>query len=105
MVSIARDFLIELHPTVHSDSTAALGITYRRGLGGKTRHVKVQYLWIQGTVANKELAVKKVGSAENPSDLLTKFLGAEPHSKHVAKLSYEFPSVDSGKGSRSYGHV
>ena len=38
---------------------------------------------------------RKVSSAENPSDLLTKYLGADLHSKHTAKLSYEFPVGDS----------
>ena len=46
--------------------TAALGIAYKRGLGGKTRHVKVQYLWIQDAVENKELEIGKVGTLENP---------------------------------------
>ena len=43
LTSIATDFGIELSAVVHSDVTAALGIAYRRGLGGKIRHVKVQY--------------------------------------------------------------
>ena len=34
LICVTRDFGIEL------------GIAYSRRLGGKTRHVKVQYLWI-----------------------------------------------------------
>ena len=74
LISIARDFGIELSAAVHSDATAALGIACRRGLGGKTRHVKVQSLWIQDAVENRELEIGKVGTLENPADMLTKFL-------------------------------
>ena len=54
---------------VHIDAAAALGIAYRRGLGDKTRHVKVQYLWIQDAVENKELEIEKVGTLENPDQV------------------------------------
>jgi hypothetical protein len=92
LMSIARDFGIELAAVVHSDATAALGIAYRRGLGGKTRHVKVQYLWIQDAVENKEFEIKKVGALENPADMLTKFLAHDPHTKHAYNLSMSFRS-------------
>ena len=48
LVSVASDLNIELHPTIHTDASAALSIAYRSGAGGRTRHVKVQYLWVQG---------------------------------------------------------
>ena len=87
LISIARDFGIELSAVVHSDAIAALGNAYRRGLGGKTRHVKVQYLWIQDAVENKELEIGKVGTLENPADMLTKFLANDALSKHAQRLS------------------
>ena len=90
LTSIARDFGIELSAVVHSDATAALGIAYRRGLGGNTGHVKVQYLCIQDAVENKELEVEKVGTLENPADMLTKFLTHDALSKHVQRLSLSF---------------
>ena len=43
LVSVASDLNIELHPTIHTDASAALSIAYRRGAGGRLRHVKVQY--------------------------------------------------------------
>ena len=45
--SVASDLNIELYPTIRTDAPAALSIAYRSGAGGKTRHVKVQYLWVQ----------------------------------------------------------
>ena len=38
------DFGIKADGVIKTDSTAALGITHRRGLG-KTRHIEVQFLW------------------------------------------------------------
>ena len=88
LLSIARDFGIELNAVVHSDATAALGIAYRRGLGGKTRHVKVQYLWIQDAVENKELKIEKVGTLESPADM--QFLASDSLSRHARSLSMSF---------------
>ena len=71
LVSVASDLNIELHPTIHTDASAALSIACRSGAGGRTRHVKVQYLWVQGAVSRKDLRVAKVGTSENPADMLT----------------------------------
>ena len=50
IISLAKDFGITVIGTVRSDSNAAIGITHRTGLGGRCRHIKVQYLWIQERV-------------------------------------------------------
>ena len=91
LVSVASDLNIELHPTIHTDASAALSIAYRSGAGGRTRHVKVQYLWVQGAVSRKDLRVAKVGTSENPADMLTKFLSAESLGRHSKNVGYEFP--------------
>ena len=46
IVSMARDMGDSLRAVVRSDSSAALAISQRVGLG-KVRHLEVQYLWIQ----------------------------------------------------------
>ena len=79
LVSVASALNIELH---HTDASAALSIAYRSGAGGRTRHVKVQYLWVQGAVSRKDLRVAKVGTSENLADMLTKFLSAESLGRH-----------------------
>ena len=79
------DFGHELEAKVYTDSTAALGIVHRRGLG-KTRHISTQYLWIQEKVGRKEISVSKVGTNENPADLLTKHLKLETVLKHVQAM-------------------
>ena len=77
--------------TIHTDASAALSIAYRSGAGGRTRHVKVQYLWVQGTVSRKDLRVAKVGTSENPADMLTKFLSAESLGRRSKNVGFEFP--------------
>ena len=49
LMSLARDFGLELGGQLHTDANATLGIIQREGLG-KLRHVNVQYLWIQDRI-------------------------------------------------------
>ena len=58
------------------DSTAALGISHLMGLG-KTKHIHTQYLWIQEKVSDKQIKVTKVGTHDNPADILTKHVKAD----------------------------
>ena len=67
---------------VHTDSSAALDISHRRGLG-KTRHIHVQCLRVQEKVKNKELTVSKIGTHENPADVLTKGFKADVMARHL----------------------
>ena len=71
LISMMADFGEKVVATVCSDASAAIGIAHRQGLG-KTRHIEVQYLWIQHEVKEGKLNVKKVGTNNNPADLLTK---------------------------------
>ena len=89
MMSLYKDVGVDIDGMVFTDSTAAIGISHRRGLG-KTRHIQVQYLWIQEKIANKELAVHKVATTENPADLLTKHLKLETILKHVHGMGGRF---------------
>ena len=47
---------------VRTDSTVALGISQRYRLGGRTRHVQVQILWIQEALREKGFNVEKASS-------------------------------------------
>ena len=81
-ISMGQDLGETLNATVKTDSSAALGIVQRSGLG-KVRHLNVQYLWLQERVYNKDLWVEKVHGPENPADLLTKGLAQELLNKCV----------------------
>ena len=96
MVSFAADLNITLKVKVFSDASAALGIAHRSGLGGKSRHIKVQYLWVQQVVAERALEIGKVATRDNMADVLTKFLGVEAHGKHCSAAGISFEDLPVG---------
>ena len=100
IISLAADFGIILKGTVLSDSNAAIGITHRAGLGGRCRHIKVQYLWIQEKVKTGELSLKKVIGTENSADLMTKAVGGEVLDGHLHRMGFE-PRGGQGQQSQS----
>jgi hypothetical protein len=60
VLSMAADFGAIMNAIVHTDSTAAMGmgVVFRSGLG-RTRHIRVQYLWIQEQVKNESFKIEK----------------------------------------------
>jgi len=88
LTSLAGDFGREVQGKVHSDASAAIGIVNRSGVG-KLRHVRVQYLWLQEKVRDKDIKVAKVLGTENPADLFTKHLPAEGLKKHLERLKFD----------------
>ena len=83
--SVARDFGVELQPEVHADSSAAIGICHRVGIG-KVRHLAVAQLWVQDLVRTKTCRLYKVLGTENPADLMTKPLARTEIDGHLARL-------------------
>ena len=71
--SLCRDLGLDLKLRLHSDSTAAIGVCRRRGLG-KIRHLAVADLWLQDKVRSGDLTVHKVLGTDNPADAMTKFV-------------------------------
>ena len=69
--SLLRDLGIEAPLRVWTDSSAAIGICSRQGLG-KLRHLDTHTLWIQQAVRSRRVDLRKVPGEENPADLLTK---------------------------------
>ena len=58
----------------HVDSPAAIGIATRKE-NGKFRHVKVGTLWVQESVVEEEIMLRKVKGENNVTDILTKNVG------------------------------
>ncbi len=83
--SIACDLGVELEPEVQADSSAAIGIFRRCGIG-KVRHLAVAQLWVQDLVKAKECRLHKVLGTENPADLLTKPLPRVEIDGHLQRL-------------------
>lgn len=69
--SLLKDLGIEVPLRVWTDSSAAIGICSRQGLG-KLRHLDTHTLWIQQAVRTGRVDLRKVLGEENPADLLTK---------------------------------
>ena len=82
-----HDYGLKFDGCVCSDAAAAIGIFHRQGLG-KTRHIQVQYLWMQAEVADGRMKVQKVRTDDNPADLMTKSLSNETMSRHLRYLSF-----------------
>ena len=79
--ALLEDLGIKAPLRVWTDSSAAIGICSRQGLG-KMRHLDTHTLWIQQAVRSKRIDLRKISGEENPADLLTK------HSSSQAKLEY-----------------
>ena len=107
--AMLRDMGCDLPIEVMTDASAAKGIATRKGLG-KTRHIQVHYLWVQERVSNGDIILKKVWGAENPADLLTKYLCKDKIAKclslyglvHEAGRAELAPELSSKVGSIAY---
>ena len=78
-----KDMGVSLKLRVHSDSSAALGIAKRVGLGTQ-RHLAVNTLWVQSKLCSKEFELYKVRGEQNPAYIFTKHLCAEKMQKCLA---------------------
>ena len=89
IISMADDFDLVLKGIVKSDSSTAIGIAHRDGLGGRCRHIKVQYLWIQSKIKNEELQLVKVPGTHNPSDIMTKAICQDLLGRYLDVMNYK----------------
>jgi hypothetical protein len=69
--ALLQDLGVGARLRVWTDSSAAIGICNRQGLG-KLRHLDTHTLWIQQAVRTGRVDLRKVLGEENPADLLTK---------------------------------
>ena len=71
--ALFKDVGIDLPVRVWTDSTAAIGICGRQGLG-KLRNLACRSLWVQQKVRSGEIELRKVLGTANPANLFTKHL-------------------------------
>ena len=83
--SVAADLGLSWKITLQTDSTAAVGICRRRGLG-KIRHLAAADLWVQDRLRCKEFAIVKVLGTENVADILTEHVPRPTLCKHMAAM-------------------
>ena len=89
MQSLAADMRWPLKLRVHSDATAAIGISKRRGLG-KIRHRNCCDLWVQERVRNGDVELLKALGVDNPADCFTKYLDRGAMDKALNTMHLEF---------------
>ena len=73
--SLMADLGSDVPCRVWTDSSAAMGIVGRQGLG-KLRHIDTHSLWVQQAARSGRISVRKVRGEENPADLFTKHLSS-----------------------------
>ena len=88
MKSLAADLGIACEVSVYADSSAAIGICRRSGIG-KVRHLAVGQLWVQERVRNKEISLYKVLGTSNPADALTKHVPRDTADRHLRAMGLE----------------
>ena len=105
IIAYAGDLGMSFEGEVFTDSSAALGISQRAGIG-KVRHLRTQGLWVQECRVTGRLAYHKVLGTKNPADVLTKHVPGELLDRHLetigakitqgrAELAPEIDSVQS----------
>jgi len=88
--ALYRDYGLEMDVEVLSDSNTAGSICSRIGVGARTKHLQVRFLWVQERVLDKDLVVKKESTLDNISDVATKSVPATTLDKHCATSSLLF---------------
>ena len=92
---MCKDLGLDMKGRVYTDSSAAKGITNRRGLG-KTKHIDTTYLWVQERLHNNDFKLYKERTDDNVGDLFTKHLDQAKLNKFVKRLHHTFLSGQSG---------
>ena len=70
---------------IHCDSSAALGVAQRKGLG-QMRHIDIALLWLQEHVECGKIRLAKIKGEVNPADIFTKALGVQLLDTHLKTL-------------------
>ena len=85
MQSIAADLGISAQVHIQTDSSAAIGICARAGIG-RVRHLATGQLWVQERIRNHAFRLFKHPGAENPGDICTKHVPAELLRNHLPTI-------------------
>jgi hypothetical protein len=83
--SLAADLGIHTELRVYADSSAAIGICRRSGIG-KVRHLATGQLWVQERLRAGDFALYKIPGSCNPADALTKNVSRETADKHLTAM-------------------
>ena len=80
--SLCADLGCIVNLEIHADSSAAIGICKRSGIG-RVRHLSVGQLWVQERIRSGEVKLFKVAGEFNPADAFTKPLARDVLDRHL----------------------
>ena len=80
------DLSADLPLRVWTDSSAAIGICTRQGMG-KLRHVDIHTLWIQQAVRMQRIDLRRIDGERNPEDILTKHNQSRQRQEELVALN------------------
>ena len=83
--SLLEDLGVSPPLRVWTDSSAAIGVCTRQGLG-RLRHLDTHTLWVQQAVRRGRFELKKVEGVNNPADLMTKYTSTREKLNHLVRL-------------------
>ena len=92
IMSIMKDFGVDMAVRVNTDASAAKGIACRRGLG-KVRHIEVNQLWLQYQVHSRQMTLTKIAGTDNCADILTKHASEKVLDGHLKRLDHRIREV------------
>ena len=101
--SLMADLGCQLPVRVWCDSSAAIGICSRQGLG-KLRHLDTHTLWVQQAVRSGKIDLRKIRGEQNPADLFTKHLTSRERLSALVRIAggvYRSGRSDSAPQTRS----
>ena len=87
----------------HADSTVALAISERSGVG-RFKHLAVRALWLQGLVSSDEVIPTKQPTHTNPADLNTKVHGPSRFLLSTDGRAAEYLSSSASEGLNEQDH-
>ena len=99
--SLMKDLGQDMPIRVWTDSSAAIGVIGRMGIG-KLRHIEVQDLWLQEAQRQGRLQTKKTPGEWNDADLGTKPLGKQAIGTIMRRVGFR-AVVGGGSGSSRAG--
>ena len=81
MKSLSADLGWKTDFKIHVDSSAAIGICKRPGIG-RVRHLATGQLWVQEMLRNDDFSLYKVLGTKSPVDILTKHVPRDTLDTH-----------------------
>ena len=88
MQALGLDMGQQYSVMLHLDSTAALSLVNKVGLG-RAKHIEMHHLWLQQATNSKMVGTAKMGTEENPADLMTKGLHEDRVNKLLSIMGHE----------------